>query len=118
MMLVSAFASKENIMNAYEEAIKERYRFLRFGDAMLIVLYRFRTFVSSGRVRNGLTGRFSASLFLVIKEVMQKPIFEHDGCDSAVRYLYGVYNGIQIAFQDVGGYVLGNGLVIDVLFVI
>ncbi|MCF7923830.1 MAG: tRNA preQ1(34) S-adenosylmethionine ribosyltransferase-isomerase QueA [Candidatus Izimaplasma sp.] len=36
LMLVSAFASKEIIFNAYEEAIKHRYRFFSFGDAMLI----------------------------------------------------------------------------------
>ena len=36
VMLVSAFAGKENIMRAYEEAVKERYRFFSFGDAMLI----------------------------------------------------------------------------------
>lgn len=37
LMLVSALAGKDNIMNAYEEAIKEGYRFFSFGDAMLIV---------------------------------------------------------------------------------
>lgn len=36
LMLVSAFASKEIIMNAYHEAIKEKYRFFSFGDSMLI----------------------------------------------------------------------------------
>ncbi|MBQ9024460.1 MAG: tRNA preQ1(34) S-adenosylmethionine ribosyltransferase-isomerase QueA [Bacilli bacterium] len=36
VMLVSAFASKENIMNAYNEAVKEKYRFFSFGDAMFI----------------------------------------------------------------------------------
>lgn len=36
IMLVSAFCGRENIMAAYEEAIKERYRFFSFGDAMLI----------------------------------------------------------------------------------
>ena len=37
LMLVSALAGKENIMNAYEEAVKERYRFFSFGDAMFIM---------------------------------------------------------------------------------
>lgn len=37
LMLVSAFSSKEIIMNAYEEAVKEKYRFFSFGDAMFIV---------------------------------------------------------------------------------
>ena len=37
IMLVSALAGKENIMKAYEEAVRERYRFFSFGDAMLIV---------------------------------------------------------------------------------
>ena len=37
MMLVSAFSTRENLMNAYRHAIEERYRFLSFGDAMLIV---------------------------------------------------------------------------------
>jgi len=37
LMLVSAFSSKEIIMNAYEEAVKEKYRFFSFGDAMFII---------------------------------------------------------------------------------
>ena len=36
VMLVSALAGKENIMKAYNEAIKEKYRFFSFGDSMLI----------------------------------------------------------------------------------
>lgn len=36
LMLVSAFSTKDNIMNAYAEAVKERYRFFSFGDAMFI----------------------------------------------------------------------------------
>lgn len=36
LMLVCAFAGQENIMNAYEHAIKEKYRFYSYGDAMLI----------------------------------------------------------------------------------
>ena len=36
LMLVSAFSSREKIMNAYEEAVKERYRFFSFGDAMFL----------------------------------------------------------------------------------
>ena len=36
VMLVSAFASKEKIMKAYNEAIKEKYRFFSFGDSMFI----------------------------------------------------------------------------------
>ena len=36
VMLVSAFAGRENILNAYEEAVKNRYRFFSFGDAMYI----------------------------------------------------------------------------------
>ena len=36
MMLVSAFATRDQIMAAYAAAIEERYRFLSFGDAMLI----------------------------------------------------------------------------------
>lgn len=37
LMLVSAFAGREVILRAYQEAIRERYRFYSFGDAMLIV---------------------------------------------------------------------------------
>ncbi|MBN1044654.1 tRNA preQ1(34) S-adenosylmethionine ribosyltransferase-isomerase QueA [Clostridium botulinum] len=36
IMLVSTLAGKEHVMNAYEEAVKERYRFFSFGDAMFI----------------------------------------------------------------------------------
>jgi len=36
LMLVCAFAGKERIMEAYREAIKRRYRFFSFGDAMLV----------------------------------------------------------------------------------
>ena len=37
MMLVSAFATREQIMGAYQQAIEQRYRFFSFGDAMLIL---------------------------------------------------------------------------------
>ena len=37
IMLVSALAGKENVMNAYNTAVAQRYRFFSFGDAMLIV---------------------------------------------------------------------------------
>lgn len=37
LMLVSALAGKEKIMHAYEEAVKESYRFFSFGDAMIII---------------------------------------------------------------------------------
>ena len=36
VMLVSALAGRENILNAYHEAINEKYRFFSFGDAMFI----------------------------------------------------------------------------------
>lgn len=36
VMLVSALAGRENILNAYNEAVKEQYRFFSFGDAMFI----------------------------------------------------------------------------------
>lgn len=37
LMLVSAFSTRENMLAAYEAAVKERYRFFSFGDAMLII---------------------------------------------------------------------------------
>lgn len=37
VMLVSAFAGRENVLNAYNEAVKEKYRFFSFGDAMTIL---------------------------------------------------------------------------------
>ena len=36
IMLVSAFAGREHVLAAYEEAVRERYRFFSFGDAMFI----------------------------------------------------------------------------------
>jgi S-adenosylmethionine:tRNA ribosyltransferase-isomerase len=35
-MLISAFASREHVLEAYHQAVKERYRFFSFGDAMFI----------------------------------------------------------------------------------
>ena len=37
VMLVSALAGRENVLKAYEEAVREQYRFFSFGDAMLIL---------------------------------------------------------------------------------
>ena len=36
VMLVSAFAGRDHVLKAYEEAVKEKYRFFSFGDAMFI----------------------------------------------------------------------------------
>ena len=36
LMLVSALAGKDQILSAYAEAVKERYRFFSFGDAMFL----------------------------------------------------------------------------------
>ena len=36
LMLVSAFAGRENMLRAYQEAVEQKYRFFSFGDAMLI----------------------------------------------------------------------------------
>ncbi|CAB9494771.1 tRNA preQ1(34) S-adenosylmethionine ribosyltransferase-isomerase QueA [Alteromonas macleodii] len=36
MMLISAFAGKDNVMNAYQEAIEKEYRFFSYGDSMFI----------------------------------------------------------------------------------
>jgi S-adenosylmethionine:tRNA ribosyltransferase-isomerase len=37
LMLVSAFAGREFVLNAYEEAVRERYRFFSYGDCMLLL---------------------------------------------------------------------------------
>ena len=37
VMLVSALAGRENVLNAYEKAVEEKYRFFSFGDAMFII---------------------------------------------------------------------------------
>jgi S-adenosylmethionine:tRNA ribosyltransferase-isomerase len=36
LMLVSAFAGRESVLNAYRHAVKERYRFYSYGDCMLV----------------------------------------------------------------------------------
>ena len=36
LLLVSAFAGRERVLAAYEHAVRERYRFYSYGDAMLI----------------------------------------------------------------------------------
>ena len=36
LMLVSAFAGRENILKVYEAAVREKYRFFSFGDAMFL----------------------------------------------------------------------------------
>ena len=36
MMLISAFATREQVMAAYAEAVKKEYRFFSFGDSMLL----------------------------------------------------------------------------------
>ena len=36
IMLVSALAGRERVLDAYQEAVRERYRFFSFGDAMFI----------------------------------------------------------------------------------
>jgi S-adenosylmethionine:tRNA ribosyltransferase-isomerase len=36
-MMVSALAGRKKILRAYEEAVREKYRFYSFGDAMLII---------------------------------------------------------------------------------
>jgi S-adenosylmethionine:tRNA ribosyltransferase-isomerase len=37
IMLIAAFAGRETVLKAYEDAISERYRFYSFGDSMLII---------------------------------------------------------------------------------
>ena len=37
IMLVSAFAGRENTLNAYNKAIEDKYRFFSFGDSMIII---------------------------------------------------------------------------------
>ena len=37
LMLVAAFAGREFILRAYEEAVRERYRFYSYGDCMLLL---------------------------------------------------------------------------------
>jgi S-adenosylmethionine:tRNA ribosyltransferase-isomerase len=37
LLLVSAFAGRERVLSAYAEAVRHRYRFYSYGDAMLVV---------------------------------------------------------------------------------
>ncbi len=49
LMLVSALAGREHILNAYAEAVRERYRFFSFGDAMLITTVKDRNGTSDDK---------------------------------------------------------------------
>ena len=37
IILVSAFAGRDNVMSAYQQAVDERYRFFSYGDAMFVL---------------------------------------------------------------------------------
>ena len=37
IMMIAAFAGRDFVMHAYEEAVKEKYKFYSYGDAMLIL---------------------------------------------------------------------------------
>lgn len=65
IMLVSAFAGRENILNAYNEAIKNKYRFFSFGDAMFI---RNNTYIS----------RLNTYKELLKSYKSEKPYFKND----------------------------------------
>ncbi|NVJ68110.1 MAG: S-adenosylmethionine:tRNA ribosyltransferase-isomerase, partial [Gammaproteobacteria bacterium] len=43
MMLVSAFATKDTILNAYNQAVTEKYRFFSYGDSMFITNPAYHT---------------------------------------------------------------------------
>jgi S-adenosylmethionine:tRNA ribosyltransferase-isomerase len=52
LMLVSAFAGRENVLAAYAHAVRERYRFFSYGDAMFVT----PTTTALARVPNDPTG--------------------------------------------------------------
>ena len=97
LMLVSAFAGKDFVMNAYEEAVKEKYRFFSFGDGLLEAEVLDIMPGGTRKVEFHYEGIFNEILDKI--GLMPLPPYIHEELKDRDRYqtVYAKYNGSAAA---------------------